>query len=116
MLGSLLRKTPINKNLPYKCKGNRLVLSCCKLVWPSMWKQNHRTPIPHVPLCKYTPEKGTGIFGGMKVKRRLSFSAPAPPQLQLNLWLRAELSNSQDALSSLLIHLQQLEQKVFMGG
>lgn len=23
MLGSLLRKTPINKNLPYKCKGNR---------------------------------------------------------------------------------------------
>lgn len=92
-----------------------LVLSCCKLVWPSTWKQSHHILIPHVPLCKYTSEKGTGTFGGMKVKQRLSFSAPAPPQLQLNLWLRVELSISQDPLSSLLIHLQHLEQKVSMG-
>jgi len=58
----------------------------------------------------------------MKVWQRMRFSALSPSQLTplgLDLWLRAELTVSQDPFSSFLIHLippQQLEEKVFKRG
>lgn len=89
-------------------KGKGPFLSCCRLVWQARGNKPIR-PWFSMFLCENIHwGREQGGFGGGRGGRGWDFSALAPSQLtplELDHWLRAELSISQDPFSSILIHL-----------